>query len=84
MKLKSWLTKFNLTQRQAAELIAQQGVACDQSMVSRYCSGDRTPTFNVMRAIERATQNRVTAADFMLTGVEVRRQKTRWRQGSKA
>lgn len=69
MKLETYLRKKNLKDAQFGELI---GVS--QSQVSRLKSGVSYPSWKTVEAIERATNGKVTARDFVKPQAEERAQ----------
>lgn len=60
MRLHDWLLTEGVS---ASEFAAAAGFSA--ATVSRWLSGDRSPSLRACKAIARATRGRVTADDFM-------------------
>lgn len=60
MELQEYLKKRNLTTEQFAKLIA-----VSQGAVSRYATGKRFPSRDILRRIDAATKGKVRANDFV-------------------
>lgn len=60
MKLKTWMTKNNVTTRSMAIRVG----VCHTS-ISKYCNGERRPRYETAKKIVKITKNEVKLEDLM-------------------
>lgn len=64
MKLPEYMTREGIDDEAMAEKVRAHGVNCERTMISRYRRGKMQPSWPMIAALAKASENQVTANDW--------------------